>query len=368
MAPINSTPIKNLLASKRIIVVLGSGGVGKTTSSIALALKAATSGKTVGLMSIDPAKRLAEAMGLELGQKLRKVELPREITGELHACMLDQAAVFDSMVRRYTSRELASQIFENRVYQQVSRNLGGPLEYMAMAKLNDLIEQERFDLIVVDTPPDTHALDFLIRPNILAGFMEKGVMMWLIKPFIMARKMGLGRLMNFGEKMMGGIASVTGVRMLETLSEFLVLMEKVLEGFHTSGRNVATTLRSDDTGFVILSSPLSASTRSAMNLSQKLWDLGFPLHGVIVNRVTPMWVEQGLMDYCEGQHSLDLEGFTESLDGLTRKTKVAQENIGKYKNHLESLWRQKIPIVEVEEKDRVIHSLDGILNFAQELS
>ncbi len=276
--------ITGSLLDKRVIIVLGAGGVGKTTTAAAIACGAARSGKRVALLSIDPAKRLADAMGIKLGFELCKVE-SSEFKGELYACMLDQAAVFDAMVRKFATPVTQEKIFANRVYAQVSRNLGGPLEYMALAKLGD-ISAEEYDLIVVDTPPDVHALDFLRRPNILSGFTEAGVMKWLIKPFYLAQKMGLGKIFTLGEKLMGGIAAVTGVAMLEKIAEFLVLMDDVIKGFHDSGAVVLKLLKSDETSFGIVSSPYPASMRALENIISELKKDDFPMDFVVLNRTS----------------------------------------------------------------------------------
>ena len=292
--------IHKLVQEKKVILVLGPGGVGKTTVSATLAVKAASEGKKVGLLSIDPAKRLAAAMGIKLGEDLKKVEIPHS-NGELWACMLDQSVVFDSMVKKFSNKETANKIFRNAIYKQVSKNLGGPLEYMALAKLNQMITSERFDLIVLDTPPDTHAMEFLVKPNILSGFVEKGVMTWLIKPFYLAQKVGLGRVFGFGEKLMGGVAAVTGVNMLEKLSEFLVLMDSVIKGFHNSGKNVAERLRRGDTGFIVVLSPLPSSLRSAKNIQKQLISEHFTIDSFIVNRVLPEWQIDELQKYHSSQ-------------------------------------------------------------------
>ena len=226
---------RDLIAKHRVIVAVGSGGVGKTTTSAALATLGAKMGRKVALISIDPAKRLADAMGISLGSTFSKVEFPEnlEVSGSVFGAMLDQKAVFDEMVQKWAkSDKVREKIYANSIYQAVSENLGGPLEYMALAKLHAISEDSTFDLIIVDTPPDTHALDFLDRPNALAGFMERGVMTWLIKPFHIAQKLGAGRIIRAGGKMMSGIAAVTGVKMLQMLAEFLILRTPFVVSAH----------------------------------------------------------------------------------------------------------------------------------------
>lgn len=279
-----------LLKERKVLVLLGAGGVGKTTTSIAVAFAGAAMGKRVALLSIDPAKRLAAALGLSLGDTLRPINLPRELNaeGSVDAAMLDQKAVFDNLVRRHSpSEETAAKILANPTYIAASTSLIGPLEYLALAKLADLAADPRYDLVVLDTPPDTHALDFLARPNVLAGFSDSKVMNWLIKPFALAGKLGFGRMMSFGEKLMGGVAKVTGTAALAKFADFLILLQDVIDGFQRSGEQVVSLLKQESTGFVLVSTATTNAARSASTLAVALRDLGYVLDLVIANRCLP---------------------------------------------------------------------------------
>lgn len=192
------------------------------------------------------------------------------------------------MVRSHApSAKVAEKILVHPVYKAASTNLSGPLEYMALAKLKELAEDHRFDLIVLDTPPDTHALDFLARPNVLAGFMENRVMNWLIKPFLVASRFGLGRVLSAGEKLMGGIAKVTGFAALHSFGDFLVLMQEVIEGFHRSGEKIVELLHQGGTSFTLVTVPTLAAARAAVNLDTQLKDLGYRTGALIFNRRLP---------------------------------------------------------------------------------
>ena len=289
------------LATRRVVILLGAGGVGKTTSSVAFALNAALAGRRVALLSIDPAKRLAAALGIPLASELKPIDLSvlstseAPVKGTLDAAMLDQKAVFDTMVRRHApSPGVAAKILAHPVYQAASTKLIGPLEYMALAKLLDLVDDPRYDLVVLDTPPDTHALDFLARPNVLAGFFENKVMTWLIKPFLLAGKLGLGRVFSAGEKLMGGIAKVMGVSALHSFADFLVLVQEVLNGFNASGERIVATLKRHDTSFVLVTVPEKPQARAAVNLARELSGLGYALDLVVFNRIVPTAVERSL--------------------------------------------------------------------------
>ena len=352
--------IVDIISSKRIIVVLGAGGVGKTTSSAALAVSAAQLGKKVALLSIDPAKRLADAMGIKLGSDLCRVDLGSQCRGELHAAMLDQAAVFDAMVKRFASPSAQAKIFQNSVYKQVSCNLGGPLEYMALAKLSEIVDDD-FDTIILDTPPDVHALDFLRRPNILSGFTEAGVMRFLIKPFFLAQRLGVGRLLTFGEKLMGGIAAVTGVGILEKVAEFFVLMDDVIKGFQGSGSKVQTHLKSASTAFGIISSPFPSSMRACDKILKELAADSFPLGFVILNRVPKVY---GIDD---SSITSGVPPVSYWLKSLEEKRLLGERSRALLENQLKAHQFSGVKISTIEESSEVIADLSGIRVFSRSL-
>lgn len=359
--------METLLNKSRVIVTVGSGGVGKTTSSIAMALIGARLGKRVGLLSIDPAKRLADALGIKLGSELRRVALKADIKGTLDAAMLDQKAVFDEMVRRFAPNAgVAEKIFQNSIYKEVSSNLGGPLEYMALAKLESMLTSGQYDLIVVDTPPDSHALDFLARPNILSGFIESGFMSWMIKPFHLAQKLGAGAIFKAGGKIMSGISSITGVKMLKLLAEFLVLMEEVIIGFNRVGREVSNTLKKDSTGFVLVSAPYNNAVRSAAHLLQELKTNNYPLLALIMNRNLPFDLQSSIQRY---------EGQAKGLNPILRPGLEIMQNRQRYAaslaDELLAKARQSaghdVHLLLLEEQGQMIHSEETLWGFADAL-
>lgn len=357
-------PLAQMTHAARVIIVLGSGGVGKTTSAIALATLAAQQGKKVGLLSIDPAKRLADAMGMRLSHKLEKVSFSAAegVKGELWATMLDQKAVFDEMVRRFApSPKIEQLILKNGVYKAASNKLGGPLEYMALAKLQQMAEDSSFDLIVLDTPPDTHALDFLVRPNVLEGFMENKVMRLLVKPFALANKLGRGKLISFSEKLMGGLASVTGITMLRKLAEFLVLMEDIIQGFHHAGSRVAKLLRLETTQFLLVSAPTGASCRSAEEIAIRLKKEGFPLRTVLMNRVLPSELQNAVQVW--ERQDIDAGPFQEEMTSLRNAVRWGGEFSERLRRHAAHLF-PNLSFVTIEEQSEMIHSRAAILRLA----
>ena len=171
--------------------------------------------------------------------------------------MVDQKKIFDDVVRKYgKSKKQVNAILGHPLYKAASSNLSGPIEYMSLAKFSDLYTSDDFDLVVLDTPPDNNALDFLARPNVLAGFIDKKIMKWLIKPFAIAGKFGMSKFLNIGEKLMGGLAKITGVSMLSQFANFLVMMQEVIEGFPLSRKRSAQKILSDKSTsfFLVVSS------------------------------------------------------------------------------------------------------------------
>lgn len=366
MTTVAEAGLETWIKNSRILVTVGSGGVGKTTSSIALALLGAKLGLRVGLLSIDPAKRLADALGIPLGSELSPVRLKRQVSGHLEAAMLDQKAVFDDMVRRFAPNpNVANKIFNNSIYKEVSSNLGGPLEYMALAKLETMLRQGRYDLIVLDTPPDTHALDFLARPNILHGFIENGVMSWMIKPFHLAQKLGAGAIFKAGGKVMHGISSITGVKMLKLLAEFLVLMEEVIIGFNRVGREVSVALKQNSTGFVMVSAPTDNAVRSAAFLLQELKNNQYPLLTVIMNRNLPFALQKAAQawDQSDRQWTELRSGF----DVISRRHRYAASQAGKLAAEAQRLFGKSVPLLLLEEQSQMIHSEESLWQFTDAL-
>jgi len=352
--------ISHLLKNKKVIVCLGAGGVGKTTMSIVISTKAAKLGLKVALLSIDPAKRLASALGISLGNKLTPIEFPEEldIEGSVHAAMLDQKAVFDSMVYKHSpSANISIKILSHPLYKAASTNLSGPLEYMALAKLQELAENDEYDLVVLDTPPDTHALDFLARPNVLAGFMENKVMNWLIKPFVFAGRLGLGRLMSAGEKLMGGLASITGFSALKSFSEFLLLIQEVIEGFHKSGEQVLEILHRSTTAFILVTIPTFGAARSAQNIERQLRNMNYNCDFLLINKSIPPEVVTAL-GHLKNSDNSAINALTKRMTGEKNVIQKLQKKIstGNY-----------IPVLSLSELDYDLHNADAIHKVASSL-
>lgn len=347
-----------MLFQHKVTILLGPGGVGKTSTSIGLAIRAAHAGKKVGLLSIDPARRLADALGLNSqGFSLSEIDL-QQGQGSLHISMLDQKQIFDHMVYQYApSRKTADAIIENKLYEIVAYQLAGTLEYMALAKLQDMIDSESFDIIILDTPPDTNALHFLDKPNILAEFYDNKVMNWLIKPFHFASKFGLSKLLSKGENLMGGIAKVTGTHALSLLSEFIMLMQHVIDGFHKAAEEMSQVLKDPSTAFLLITVPEREAVQGSIALGQNLRKLGYPLSGMIVNRMMhPNWGKM-LQDLPHANTPEILQIYKSKYDN---QQQLLQE--------LESFIQKENPNptwVKIYEHQRELHSIKAMEEFAQ---
>lgn len=358
----NQSSLIELIKKNRVIIVLGSGGVGKTTTAMALAAAASQIKGKVGLISIDPAKRLADAMGIELGYDMKKINLPN---GTLWAAMLDQKAVFDQVVGRFApSKKIFQKILDNKIYQSISANLGGPQEFMALAKLSELADQD-YDCIIVDTPPDTHALDFLNKPSILGDFMDRRVMTWMIKPFSLAQKLGIFKAVSAGEKLMFGLAKVTGLKMLQSLAEFLVLMESTISGLHRSGETVKGLLQQDNTCFLLVTTATTSGAISSVNIADQLEQHSYHLDHLIFNREVPQDLKLCLSFYDDHKESLsELEPL---LASLKKRYGQQQKNADVIKRHCQSLFSQTLHVSHMDEQATIVHDLSTLTKFARTL-
>src|SRR5256714_1248168 len=283
------TTIPEILDDKQVCICAGSGGVGKTTTSAAIALGMAASGQKVCVLTIDPAKRLADSLGLQqLGNEARRVapalfaEHGVEMEGELWAMMLDAKATFDELVRRHApDEESRDRVLTNRIYQQISSALAGSTEYMAMEKLFELHSEGRFDLLVLDTPPTRNALDFLEAPRRLTQFIEGRSLKVFMKPT------GIGmRLAGRGVSAMFGILRrIVGFDLLADISEFLQAFSGMVDGFQERAKRVNELLADPGTSFLVVCGPQGEPIDEAVYFHRKLVEAKLPIGGVIVNKV-----------------------------------------------------------------------------------
>ncbi|MFI5710777.1 ArsA family ATPase [Kribbella sp. NPDC051620] len=274
--------------STRIIVTCGSGGVGKTTTAAALGLRAAERGRKVVVLTIDPARRLAQALGLtELDNTPRAVaDVDAANGGRLDAMMLDMKRTFDEVVLSHATPEKAEQILANPFYVALSSSFAGTQEYMAMEKLGQLYKQSErtgeWDLIVVDTPPSRSALDFLDAPERLASLLEGRFLRLLLAP---AR--GPFRLMSAGVNLaMSVMNKVLGAQVLTDVQTFAAAFDTLFGGFRERAAKTVALLREPHTAFLVVAAPQNDALREASYFTERLREENMPLAGVVLNRVT----------------------------------------------------------------------------------
>jgi anion-transporting ArsA/GET3 family ATPase len=276
--------LASVIDERHVIVCTGAGGVGKTTTAAALGIEAARRGRRTIVLTIDPARRLAQSLGLS-----RLSTAPRSVPDVegLDAMMLDMKRTFDEVVERHaSSAERVQRILDNRFYQQLSASLAGTQEYMAMEKLYDLHETGRYDCIVIDTPPTRNALDFLDAPRRLTDFLEGRFLKMFLSPGLTAGRFAT-RAVGVGTGLFMRAASrITGAVVLEDLADFFQSFEGMYEGFKGRAQSVYRLLQQPGSAFVVVSSPEQPALREAGFFLRRLARDGMPTAGVVVNRVT----------------------------------------------------------------------------------
>jgi len=271
----------------RIIVCCGSGGVGKTTTAAALGVRAAERGRTAVVLTIDPARRLAQSMGLtELDNTPREVAgIDRSAGGTLHAMMLDMKRTFDEVVVQHSDPERATAILANPFYQSLSAGFAGTQEYMAMEKLGQLRAQDAWDLIIVDTPPSRSALDFLDAPKRLGSFLDGRFIKLLMAPAKVGGRAGV-KFLNIGMSMMTGtLSKVMGAGLLRDVQTFVAAMDTMFGGFRTRADATFRLLQAPGTAFLVVAAPERDALREAAYFVDRLAAEDMPLAGLVLNRV-----------------------------------------------------------------------------------
>jgi anion-transporting ArsA/GET3 family ATPase len=276
------------LARTRLVVCVGSGGVGKTTTSAALGLYAAIAGRRVMVLTIDPARRLANSLGLkQFGNEEHRVDLARipEAKGELWAMMLDSRSTFDALIARVApSAEARDRILDNHVYRHMADTFAGSQDYMATEKLHDVIDSGRYDLVVLDTPPVKNALDFLESPGRLVNFMDERVLKWFLEP---------AAAKGFGGALLAGTTAIVyrllgyifGTDFLDDLATFFRDFQGLYKGFVERHDKVVNLFRAESTSFVTVCAPTEPSLDVALFFQEELGRRDLPRGGVVVNQV-----------------------------------------------------------------------------------
>ncbi|WP_245703540.1 ArsA family ATPase, partial [Streptomyces lushanensis] len=283
-APLDIDPLLDDPAT-RIIVCCGSGGVGKTTTAAALGVRAAERGRKVVVLTIDPARRLAQSMGIDTLDNTPRQVKGIEGPGELHAMMLDMKRTFDEIVEAHADAGRARAILENPFYQSLSAGFAGTQEYMAMEKLGQLRARDEWDLIVVDTPPSRSALDFLDAPKRLGSFLDGKFIRLLMAPAKMGGRAGM-KFLNAGMSMMTGtLGKLLGGQFLRDVQTFVTAMDSMFGGFRTRADATYRLLQAPGTAFLVVAAPERDALREAAYFVERLAAEEMPLAGLVLNRV-----------------------------------------------------------------------------------
>jgi anion-transporting ArsA/GET3 family ATPase len=296
-APNASTGLSSLLSSRRVILCVGCGGVGKTTTTAALGLAAARRGKRVLCLTIDPARRLAQSLGLaEMKTEAQRVDPARlaaagiEVTGSMTVMMLDTKSTFDGLIDSLApSKEQRDRILGNVLYRYISTSLAGTQEYMAMEKLYSMRSSPDYDLVILDTPPTANALDFLDAPERLVGAIDSAATKWFIEAVQGSGKFSVNLLARSAAAVLRGIGKMTGAGFLEQVASFITEINTVFGGWKKRADAVAAALRGPDVAYVLVTTPDPLSVREVRFFAERLKEQGMRRDAFVVNRVHPVF-------------------------------------------------------------------------------
>jgi len=357
MAPRPSS-LRTLVEECRILVCCGSGGVGKTTTAAVLALEAARAGRRAVVVTIDPAKRLADALGLD-GLTGTPAKIDGDWPGELWALMLDTKSTFDDLVVGNAADEAqARRILDNRFYRNISGALSGTQEYMAMEKLYELHQRTDFDLVVVDTPPTRNALDFIDAPRRLSRFLDHRLFRMVTAP-----GRGVMRAVNVAaQTFLRSVAKVVGAEVIDDAIAFFQAFEGMEEGFRQRADAVVELLSADETAFVLVASPRRDTIEEARFFAAKLAEADIAVRALIVNRMHPRF-GKGLAEATRDR-AATLEGT--ALGGLYENLADFQLVASREEEHLAGLAAAvaPAPVVRVPFLATDVHDIDGLTELA----
>ncbi|MCI2421987.1 AAA family ATPase [Saccharopolyspora sp. K220] len=356
----------------RIVVCCGSGGVGKTTTAAALAVRAAERGRKTVVLTIDPAKRLAQALGLrELGNQPKQVVLDGfEPAGDLNAMMLDMRRTFDDMVLAHAGRDRAEQILNNPFYQTISTSFSGTQEYMAMEKLGQLSASGSWDLIVVDTPPSRSALDFLDAPQRLSTVLDGRLIKMLSSPARVGGK-GLRKLVGAGFGMFAkAVSTIIGGQLLADAAAFVQAFDSTFGGFRERAEHTYRLLRSPGTAFLVIAAPEPDALREATYFVERLAGEQMPLVGLVANRTHPVFAGLAGPRAASAAEEIEMAGSAPLAAAVLRvhadRVAVAERE----KRLLARFTRAhpEVSLVGVPALPADVHDLDGLREIGRRLA
>lgn len=354
--------VVDAVSTASVVLCCGTGGVGKTTTAAALALAAARRGRRAVVVTIDPARRLADALGLDgIGNDCSKVDLPG-LHGELWVTMLDTKATFDALIERHAhSPDQAERILANRYYRNLSTGLSGTREFMAMERLYELHHDDRFDLVVVDTPPTRNALDFLEAPDRLGRFLD-GRLFRLAAPGRRVTR----RLAQPVMVVMRRIARVISPEVVDDTLAFIEAFSGMEDGFRQRAKAVDTLLADDTTAFVLVTAPLGEAVDESCYFADRLRTSGLDVAAVVVNRLQPRFTDATLDDVLDAARVAGTTAARAQLDVLADLVTLADAEELQLAPLLELC--ADAPVARVPQFDSDVHDLAGIEAVAERVA
>jgi anion-transporting ArsA/GET3 family ATPase len=355
--------LAELIGDRSVVVCCGSGGAGKTTVSAAIAVAGAEAGRKACVVTIDPARRLADALGLEhLENTPKRIDGPWP--GELHAVMLDAKGTFDDLIARYAeSPEQAERILSNRLYRNLTNGLSGTQEYMAMEKLYELHTEGGFDLVVVDTPPTRHALDFLEAPRRLYRFLENRVFRIILMP----TRAYLKAMAVATQALLRTMSRIAGSELVEDAVAFFRAFEGMEEGFRERARRVEQLLEDPGTAFILVAAPRRDSVDEAGYFSERLAKNNISVAGLVVNRLHPTFTPGNAVPppvplsgplAGAGHRGADNDPYGDLHRNLADFVQIAQREEGYFSELAGKV--EPAPVVRVPFLPEDVHDLEGL--------
>ncbi|EWC59457.1 Arsenical pump-driving ATPase [Actinokineospora spheciospongiae] len=356
----------------RVIVCCGSGGVGKTTTAASIGVRAAERGRKTVVLTIDPARRLAQALGLEeLGNTPKQVSVDGFApTGELSAMMLDMRRTFDDMVLAHAGEKRAEEVLSNPFYKTISSSFSGTQEYMAMEKLGQLAAEGTWDLIIVDTPPSRSALDFLDAPQRLSTALD-GRMIKLLTGPVKAGGWGIRKVVSAGFGLFAkAVSTIVGGQLLADASAFVQAFDGMFGGFRERARKTYELLRSTGTAFVVVAAPEPDALREASYFVERLEAESMPLSGLVVNRTHPVLAKLPAAKALTAADNLDAAGEAPLAAAVLRlhADRVAQAQRERRLVNRFTKAHPGVPLVHVPAMAADVHDVDGLRRIGERLT